>query len=185
MIKHGSAALSFLVATLRVPLASIAFSSTLIMGDEAVQPGLGDLASLVVIILGLVTYRYGGSLLSRRPQKQAAYPGLMADESPASPCGPESPPSSNSRQGLTEFLRPRRERWKLARLPLMSTGLPALEPNLVLVPVPRPEPRSADRVRHDLYRRLGAASPLHSPQLRHMSPPSREEAEPMSSLGFS
>jgi len=181
VIKHGSAALSFLVATMRMPLASIAFSSSLIMGDQAVQPGLGDLVSLIVIIVGLLTYRYGGRLLKRRLRKEATgIPALVPGDSPmVSPCGPESPtPRLGQQQALTEPLRPRRGRWTFA--PLISTGLPPPEPTFILMRAPRPEPRSADRVRHDLYRRLGAASPLHSPQLRHLvpTPPGCEVAEP-------
>merc|ERR1719277_401506 len=71
VIKHGSAALSFLVATLRMPLASLAFSSTWIMGSEAVQPTLGDYLSLVIIIFGLLLYRYGGRLLKRQMKRES------------------------------------------------------------------------------------------------------------------
>lgn len=42
VIKHGSAALSFLISTLRMPLAALAFSSPAVMGAEAVPAGPQD-----------------------------------------------------------------------------------------------------------------------------------------------
>mmetsp|Transcript_32177 Transcript_32177/g.85700 ORF Transcript_32177/g.85700 Transcript_32177/m.85700 type:complete len:398 (+) Transcript_32177:1-1194(+) len=183
VIKHGSAALSFLVATLRMPLASIAFASPSIMGNQAVQPGLSDLVSLIVIICGLVTYRYGGRLLKHQMKKgSTAFPALVPGDSPLmSPAGPEPSPSPRPTSvfgRLTEPLRrPTTVRWTFA--PLISTGLPVPQPSFVLVRSKQPKPRTADRVRHDLYHRLGAASPLHSPQLRHLAPPPCADPEGM------
>eukprot|EP00429_Kryptoperidinium_foliaceum_P062615 CAMPEP_0176075630 /NCGR_PEP_ID=MMETSP0120_2-20121206/37802_1 /TAXON_ID=160619 /ORGANISM="Kryptoperidinium foliaceum, Strain CCMP 1326" /LENGTH=480 /DNA_ID=CAMNT_0017409337 /DNA_START=58 /DNA_END=1497 /DNA_ORIENTATION=+ len=163
VIKHGSAALSFLIATLRMPLAAFAFGSPLIMGREAVPPGPKDIVCLVVIIAGLVTYRYGGVLLQRQEPEEFASPG-SPDESP-SPGSSSASPSS-----LREPLkRPRRLKW--AFLPLFNTGgVPTAEPAFIQVRA-KVAPRSAVRVRHDLYHKLGAASPWNSPQYRHLSPP--------------
>mmetsp|Transcript_107128 Transcript_107128/g.299904 ORF Transcript_107128/g.299904 Transcript_107128/m.299904 type:complete len:451 (+) Transcript_107128:2-1354(+) len=165
VIKHGSAALSFLISTLRMPLAALAFSSPAVMGAEAVPAGPQDLFCLAVIIVGLSTYRYGGVLLQRREPAELASPG-GADESPPfpSPRSDMSPASALS----TPLKGTRRPKW--ARLPLFSfSGVPA-EPSFVQVRTTKVVPRSAVRVRYDLYHKLGAASPLNSPQFRHLSP---------------
>jgi len=172
IIKHGSAALCFLVATLRMPLSSIAFGSTLIMGSEAVQPSVGDLTSLLVITIGLVLYRWGANRLSSKGA------GLPTD-SPTSPReddGVQSPAQSPRSSGGSWFSpsdktskRHVRRRWSF--VPLFTTGAtPGLQPALVVVPANRPQPRSAERVRSDLIGKLGAASPLHSPKLRSLLP---------------
>ncbi|CEM02178.1 unnamed protein product [Vitrella brassicaformis CCMP3155] len=62
VIKHGSAAISFLIATLRLPLTSMAFYSSFVMGADAMQPRATDFLGLLVIIVGLVGYRWGGQL---------------------------------------------------------------------------------------------------------------------------
>jgi len=153
VIKHSSAALSFLITTLRMPLAALAFSSPAVMGAEAVPAGPQDVFCLAVIIAGLNTYRYGGMLLQRQELAE-----------PASPDGVQKSPQSLSTP-LKGFRRPR---W--AWLPLFSTaGVPATEPAFVRVPAAKVISRSALRVRQDLYHRLGAASPLGSPQRRHRS----------------
>eukprot|EP00429_Kryptoperidinium_foliaceum_P099720 CAMPEP_0176256694 /NCGR_PEP_ID=MMETSP0121_2-20121125/37672_1 /TAXON_ID=160619 /ORGANISM="Kryptoperidinium foliaceum, Strain CCMP 1326" /LENGTH=125 /DNA_ID=CAMNT_0017596527 /DNA_START=1 /DNA_END=378 /DNA_ORIENTATION=- len=84
---------------------------------------------------------------------------------PASPDGVQKSPQSLSTP-LKGFRRPR---W--AWLPLFSTAgvPPATEPAFVRVPAAKVISRSALRVRQDLYHRLGAASPLGSPQRRHRS----------------
>eukprot|EP00435_Cladocopium_sp_Y103_P053403 s1891_g17.t1 len=66
VIKHGSAALSFLVSTLRMPLSALAFSSTMIMGAEAAAFRLHDFMGLVTILLGLASYRLGSRQLKRQ-----------------------------------------------------------------------------------------------------------------------
>lgn len=162
VIKHGSATLSFLVSTLRMPLSSVAFSSPLIMGDEAVPVGMSDYFSLFVILAGLVAYRGGARMLKRRQREEVA---------PASPsASPLWPSPTDSVQGAVR--RGASNVWRLA--PLFSTGTPMMmQPAFVLVREKGPQPRSADRIRNDLYRRLGATSPLHSPRLRDRSPPDR------------
>eukprot|EP00439_Symbiodinium_sp_Y106_P060330 s929_g8.t3 len=79
VIKHGSAALSFLVSTLRMPLSALAFGSTLIMGSEAVTPQLHDLLSLVVILLGLCSYRMGARQLKRQQKEESAMSQVWND----------------------------------------------------------------------------------------------------------
>eukprot|EP00923_Selenidium_pygospionis_P059899 GHVN01105441.1.p1 GENE.GHVN01105441.1~~GHVN01105441.1.p1 ORF type:complete len:588 (-),score=44.69 GHVN01105441.1:13-1776(-) len=60
VIKHGGATMSFLVSTLRLPLASLAFCSTLLMGSEASSLKVTDIIGLIMLIVGLMVYRYGG-----------------------------------------------------------------------------------------------------------------------------
>eukprot|EP00735_Rhodelphis_limneticus_P015197 TRINITY_DN937_c0_g1::TRINITY_DN937_c0_g1_i1::g.16154::m.16154 TRINITY_DN937_c0_g1::TRINITY_DN937_c0_g1_i1::g.16154 ORF type:complete len:425 (-),score=113.75,sp/Q9GSB0/CRTP1_DICDI/37.16/2e-73,CRT-like/PF08627.5/8.9e-14,CRT-like/PF08627.5/8.3e+03,DUF914/PF06027.7/5.3e-07,DUF914/PF06027.7/11,EamA/PF00892.15/2.9e+02,EamA/PF00892.15/2.7e-05,EamA/PF00892.15/4.2e+03,EamA/PF00892.15/4.3e+03,EmrE/PF13536.1/5.1e+03,EmrE/PF13536.1/3e-05,EmrE/PF13536.1/2.9e+03,EmrE/PF13536.1/4.1e+02,UAA/PF08449.6/31,UAA/P len=57
VIKHGSAALMYIVSTVRLPLANIAFSLPLIMGAAAVPMNNYDVAALLVILTGLIIYR--------------------------------------------------------------------------------------------------------------------------------
>mmetsp|Transcript_33496 Transcript_33496/g.96155 ORF Transcript_33496/g.96155 Transcript_33496/m.96155 type:complete len:487 (-) Transcript_33496:327-1787(-) len=167
VIKHGSAALGFLISTLRMPLAAFAFGSPLVMGNEAVPPGPQDFVCLGVIIVGLSIYRYGGVLLQRQEPVELASPSPSEYSPPQSPAMP-SP--SRSQSSLAEPLTgSRRPKW--ANIPLFSTGgVPAM-PAFVQLKAPKVKPRSANRVRYDLYHKLGAASPLNSPQYRHLSPP--------------
>jgi len=168
VVKHGSAALSFLVSTLRMPLSALAFSSTMIMGSEAVQPNLSDLLSLIIILAGLCSYRLGARQLKHQLRREAAEASDEKVPSPrnswASPtsAGPSSPSSSSRDE--------RRGAWKF--LPLFTTGSlgNVAQPQFVLVHAPQPRARSADQVRANLIRRLGTASPLHSPTLRHLTP---------------
>merc|ERR1719443_2074991 len=51
---------------------------------------------------------------------------------------------------------------KLVCKPVFAAGLPAAQPAFIIAPNPI-KPRSADRVRGDLYWRLGTSSPLSSP----------------------
>eukprot|EP00933_Yihiella_yeosuensis_P027625 TRINITY_DN2152_c2_g1_i1.p1 TRINITY_DN2152_c2_g1~~TRINITY_DN2152_c2_g1_i1.p1 ORF type:complete len:519 (+),score=71.45 TRINITY_DN2152_c2_g1_i1:138-1694(+) len=168
VIKNGSAALSFLVSTLRLPLASIAFSSTLIMGDQATSPGFGDVLSLVVILLGLCSYRYGAKLMKQQLKKEA---GEIEADGEASP----SPRNSWASPRGAEVESPRereepRHRWRFVPLFISGSLGNAPQTQFVLVPTEKKQGRSADRVRHDLIRRLGAASPLQSPKFRDRSP---------------
>eukprot|EP00914_Ancora_sagittata_P011008 GHVO01021509.1.p1 GENE.GHVO01021509.1~~GHVO01021509.1.p1 ORF type:complete len:486 (-),score=78.14 GHVO01021509.1:389-1657(-) len=68
VVKHGSATLSFLVATLRLPLSSFAFYSHKLMGAAAQTPRLSDFCGLAVLLGGLVCYRIGSA--KRRKSKQ-------------------------------------------------------------------------------------------------------------------
>eukprot|EP00929_Paragymnodinium_shiwhaense_P049254 TRINITY_DN24857_c0_g1_i1.p1 TRINITY_DN24857_c0_g1~~TRINITY_DN24857_c0_g1_i1.p1 ORF type:complete len:492 (-),score=76.76 TRINITY_DN24857_c0_g1_i1:257-1732(-) len=154
VIKHGSAALCFLAATLRMPLSSVAFSSPLIMGSSAVPLKGQDVFVLVMLLLGLCLYRHGGQILKRRLEPQA------------------TPPSSPYQSVISSFRRAAgvASRHSPARLmPLFARGLPVVQPEFVVLRAQAPQPRTAERVRSDLIRRLGAASPWQSPRLRHMA----------------
>jgi len=158
VIKHGSAALSFLVSTLRMPLSALAFSSTLIMGAEAVSFRLHDAMGLVTILAGLASYRVGSRQLKRQLKAEAAMEQLPSPTfaSPASPGDASDSPG----------LRPRGSDWKM--MPVFATGsLNTGQPQFVLVHAPKPKARSADVVRRNLIGRVGVASPLSSPQFRH------------------
>eukprot|EP00930_Biecheleria_cincta_P034683 TRINITY_DN23939_c0_g1_i1.p1 TRINITY_DN23939_c0_g1~~TRINITY_DN23939_c0_g1_i1.p1 ORF type:complete len:506 (+),score=66.22 TRINITY_DN23939_c0_g1_i1:174-1691(+) len=171
VIKHGSAALSFLVSTLRMPLSALAFSSTFIMGAEAVSPGLGDFFSLAIILAGLCSYRFGARQIKRqlRMEAESAEGEAMMSPSPrnswASPSSSPlaSPRGSTSGEG-------ERSRWQF--MPILTAGSVGntVQPQFLLVHAPRAKARSAEQVRSGLIRRLGAASPLHSPRLRNLSP---------------
>lgn len=158
VIKHGSATLSFLVSTMRMPLASIAFSSRALMGKDAVQPTRSDLISLIVIIAGLSTYRKGGQTLKRQLEQEidstrASSPSAwLLSDSPRQPS-----PGGTLRRRATEL------GWKF--VPMVMAGINS-QPILVLMTEPLPQPRSSERVRNDLIHRLGAASPLNSPKNR-------------------
>eukprot|EP00397_Hematodinium_sp_SG-2012_P009990 GEMP01010090.1.p1 GENE.GEMP01010090.1~~GEMP01010090.1.p1 ORF type:complete len:473 (+),score=45.81 GEMP01010090.1:36-1421(+) len=65
LVKHGSAAYFFLVSAARLPVVSIAFSSQLVMGNDAVQSHWTDWIALVVVLGGLFLYRFGGRKLAR------------------------------------------------------------------------------------------------------------------------
>lgn len=158
VIKHGSATLSFLVSTLRMPLAAIAFSSRVLMGKDAVQPTRSDLISLIVIIAGLSTYRKGGQTMKRQLEQEidstrASSPSAwLLSDSPRQPS-----PGGTLRRRASEL------GWKF--VPMVMAGINA-QPILVLMTEPGPQPRSSERVRNDLIHRLGAASPLNSPKNR-------------------
>jgi len=164
VIKHGSATLSFLVSTLRMPLASIAFASTWLMGKDAVQPTASDLISLIVIISGLSTYRAGGRHLKHQLEQESS----AKASSPSTWLLSDSPvrmasPGGTLRRRATEL------GWKF--VPMVMAGVNA-QPVFILAPdMHDKKPRSPDRVRSDLIHRLRAASPLSSPRLRDMTRP--------------
>jgi len=166
VIKHGSAALSFLVSTLRMPLSALAFSSTFIMGDDAITPSLGDLVSLIVILAGLCSYRFGARQLKKQLRKEA-------DETEAVPSPRNSWASPRAAEPASPTSPTERDRWKF--VPLFTTGSLGIspQPQFVLTHTTRRQARTADQVRSGLIRRLGTASPLQSPALRHLSPTSR------------
>lgn len=177
VIKHGSAALSFLVSTMRMPLSALAFSSTLIMGAQAVSPGLGDFFSLGIILTGLCSYRFGARQMKRQLRREAesAEGEAMMSPSPRNSwASPSSSPLSSPR-GSTSG-EGQRSRWQF--MPILTAGSVGntVQPQFILVHAPRPQARSAEQVRSNLIRRLGAASPLHSPRLRDLSPHVHPEA---------
>jgi hypothetical protein len=182
VIKHGSATLSFLIATMRMPLASIAFSMPMIMGKDAVQPTVGDVACLTVIIGGLSLYRYGGSVLKRQLEETSAASSpstwlLSPSPKRTSSTGTMRPDSPNRSPG--GLLRQRTfSRWRF--VPQFAPGINP-QPVFIYVPEARPQPRSSDRVRTDFLNRLGAASPLHSPKMRMLTPQPRSPASGCSS----
>jgi hypothetical protein len=58
LIQRGSAAFMFLAMTITVPTANICFTLTFIMGSDA-QPLSGwDIVALVLIVIGLLLYRF-------------------------------------------------------------------------------------------------------------------------------
>jgi len=143
VIKYGSAALSFLVSTLRLPLSAIAFSCPLIMGIHTVQPGMSDFVSLAVILIGLIMYRYGSQSHLRQSQPQNAASPRRSPSHWFSPSSWSSP-SCDSR-GV-------RRRWRF--MPMFAAGNLEPQPAFVLVPTVVPQ-RSPERIRSDMYRRLG------------------------------
>lgn len=62
IVKHGGAALSFVIATLRLPLTTLCFYSTAIVGVDATIPTLFDFIGLLILMLGLGAYRYGSAI---------------------------------------------------------------------------------------------------------------------------
>jgi len=155
VIKHGSAALSFMVSTLRLPLSAIAFSCPLIMGAHTVQPGMSDFVSLAVILSGLITYRYGGQLQHCR-QTEPDF-ATSPRRSPSMWFSPSSWASPNGDANGT------RRRWRF--MPMFSAGNLGLQPAFVLVPTTVQQPRSSERIRSDMYRRLGVASSNRVPNM--------------------
>jgi len=169
VIKHGSATLSFLVATLRMPLSSIAFSSVWLMGADAVQPSLSDFISLIVIISGLVAYRIGGRKLKENiqqenPEKMSSPSTWLLSDSPAE----RQSPGGTLRRRATEV------GWKF--VPMFMSGVGA-QPVMLFKPEKVVQPRSAMRVRTDMMAKLGVVSPLHSPKLRNLPLPPEVEPE--------
>lgn len=186
VIKHGSAALSFLVSTLRMPLSALAFSSTFIMGAQAISPGLGDFYSLAIILVGLCSYRFGARQMKRqlRIEAESAEGEAMMSPSPRNSwASPSSSPLSSPR-GSTSG-EGQRSRWQF--MPILTAGSVGntVQPQFLLVQAPRSQARSAEQVRSNLIRRLGAASPLHSPRLRDLSEHARPEAGPTDIPDFS
>lgn len=62
IVKHGGAALSFVIATLRLPLTTICFYSTAIVGVDATNPTVFDFFGLLVLVIGLAIYRWGSAI---------------------------------------------------------------------------------------------------------------------------
>eukprot|EP01096_Ripella_sp_DP13-Kostka_P013751 TRINITY_DN601_c0_g1_i1.p1 TRINITY_DN601_c0_g1~~TRINITY_DN601_c0_g1_i1.p1 ORF type:complete len:525 (-),score=217.52 TRINITY_DN601_c0_g1_i1:76-1527(-) len=60
MIKYGSAALLYVASALILPLADLCFTQSWIMGPYAQSLSIFDVIGLIVIILGLVIYRFLG-----------------------------------------------------------------------------------------------------------------------------
>ncbi|KAA8494774.1 Crt-like 1 [Porphyridium purpureum] len=58
MLKEGSASLLIILMTLRLPLGNMAFYMPFVMGNDAQPFDFHDISGLVVILMGLVIYRY-------------------------------------------------------------------------------------------------------------------------------
>jgi len=59
VVKYGGATISFLVSTLRLPITSICFASPWLMGSHTDKVTRYDAAGLLVLFVGLCSYRYG------------------------------------------------------------------------------------------------------------------------------
>eukprot|EP00742_Colponemidia_sp_Colp-10_P003692 GILJ01003930.1.p1 GENE.GILJ01003930.1~~GILJ01003930.1.p1 ORF type:complete len:493 (+),score=83.13 GILJ01003930.1:79-1557(+) len=94
VIKHGGAAVMFIVMTFRLPLSSFAFTMPFIMGDATEPFTPYDVAGLFVLLFGLVMYRYGGTLQAK----------LTAISSPPDPDTEEIPVLSYG-QSEVRFVR--------------------------------------------------------------------------------
>jgi len=68
VLKFGSANMLFMAATIMVPIGNLAFALPLIPGSMPLHDS--DIAGLLVILLGLVTYRFGSSFKCRRKCKR-------------------------------------------------------------------------------------------------------------------
>jgi hypothetical protein len=62
ILKHGSANIMWMASTVIVPLSNVAFSMKFMPGSQPLR--FWDLIGLVVIMLGLVIYRFNASLLA-------------------------------------------------------------------------------------------------------------------------
>jgi len=58
VIKHSSATLAVLLMTLIIPLSAICFTLSFIMGENVEHFNITTLISLIVVILGIVVYRF-------------------------------------------------------------------------------------------------------------------------------
>jgi len=68
VLKFGSANVLFMAATIMVPIGNLAFALPFIPGSMPLHDS--DIAGLLVILLGLVTYRFGSSFKCRRKCKR-------------------------------------------------------------------------------------------------------------------
>ena len=57
IVKKSSSTLMWIASTASIPLASIAFTSSLIMGKSVAKLSSYTIAGLVLVIIGLVIYR--------------------------------------------------------------------------------------------------------------------------------
>ena len=63
LLKHAGATTMFAVTTARMPLQAIAFSLPLLMGEAARPFTQTDIASLAVIVAGILVYKSAGAAL--------------------------------------------------------------------------------------------------------------------------
>eukprot|EP00126_Sphaerothecum_destruens_P000204 Sdes_comp10247_c0_seq1m1873 len=119
VIKHGSAALMYVASTVVLPMGAVCFTFPLLLGVHAKQFTVYDGSGLVVVLLGLIIYRFLGEIQS----KEKLIPGV-------------------------------------------STAINILEPSFVrsqpILVEDQFKPRTAQRIRHDFYHKLGVASPSYS-----------------------
>eukprot|EP00986_Skeletonema_menzelii_P014453 scaffold9607_cov157-Skeletonema_menzelii.AAC.3 len=73
VLKFGSANVLFMAATVMVPIGNLAFALPFVPGSTPLHDS--DIAGLLVILLGLVTYRFGNNIKCRRKDKRSADDG--------------------------------------------------------------------------------------------------------------
>jgi hypothetical protein len=79
VLKFGSANVLFLAATIMVPIGNLAFALPFMPGSMPLHDS--DIAGLLVILLGLVTYRFGGSVIKCRSIIRKVYSRSDDDKS--------------------------------------------------------------------------------------------------------
>lgn len=72
IVKHGGAALSFVISTMRLPLTTVCFYSKAIVGVDATQPTVFDFIGMLVLIGGLGIYRAGAAIVLESEEGDAA-----------------------------------------------------------------------------------------------------------------
>jgi len=77
VIKHGSATILAIAQTIRLPLASAAFSFKWIMGKDATPFSPYSGAGLAIILVGLIAYRAGSLMKKPTPGDEARAPSRI------------------------------------------------------------------------------------------------------------
>lgn len=72
VLKHGTASTGFIVSTLRLPVTTLVFFSPKLVGNEATEPRLEDLAGILTLIVGLILYRLGSMKIKREEEDRQA-----------------------------------------------------------------------------------------------------------------
>lgn len=78
LLQQDSAAFMFLAMTITIPVANICFSFKWVMGDNATPLSWYDIVALIIIVLGLLCYQFGGSKKAKK-QKEENYEKLDED----------------------------------------------------------------------------------------------------------
>ena len=76
VIKHGSAALMYVASTIVLPLGGVAFTLPFLLGPHATQFTLFNGLGLLIVLAGLIIYRFVGS---RERKKVEVVGGDLAD----------------------------------------------------------------------------------------------------------
>jgi len=64
VVKHGSATLMMIANTVRLPLVNLAFAIHFIMGKQTQSLNIYDIASLLIIIFGLLVFRFVSPIIA-------------------------------------------------------------------------------------------------------------------------